>query len=343
MSSTSGYYDGILDSLRRSHAATAYNAMGDMFGAARRGIGLAFDPRFFQHLGHKAGYPRSPEQPVTGIGSAVQPTAAPATQEAGSPGVPTEPAGPPLPRNVTQTSLHGAFVNNTPPAGYGRAIYSDSAQGAAGFNTRGNFAQALDTNGQPAFGPFGRSQDAQQRIQGRVARYEQAIRLMQGAGSPTERDRLQSRARQRISLDQGIGGFLNQASDRNYARQELRDLDRNATTERALQAGIAQTDFRNQLDIANLQANRYQFATSRDVDPDTGMPVEKPFRFDRFTGISEPIAGVDAGPASAIPRDVMPNLRESDIQATMKAHGWSREQFDAWFNGRWDGKTAWRD
>lgn len=116
---------------------------------------------------------------------------------------------------------------NDPGQMYGRALYTDNpgrdgiAKGAAGLG-----AVALDMDGNPAFGPFGRSDAEQKAIENRVAQIQRAtdfIRSMRGV--PSERERLNRRARQSISLDQGLGAFMNQAGDRNYARKELASLD----------------------------------------------------------------------------------------------------------------------
>ena len=133
---------------------------------------------------------------------------------------------PQLPRQVMQARQ--GFVNATPPAGFGRAIYADSVSGAMGrgFGNGSPIAQALGPDGKPSFRPFGRSAETQQRINDRVAQYQSAIDLMHSMrGVPTERQRLRGRAEQRVSLNQGLGGFVNQAADRNYAREQLKALD----------------------------------------------------------------------------------------------------------------------
>lgn len=90
---------------------------------------------------------------------------------------------------------------------------------AGAFGGRGNIVD-------PGSGPFGRSQETQQKINDRVAQYQSAIDLIRSQrGVPTERERLQRQAGADVSLNQGLGGFLNAAGRRNYARDQLKALD----------------------------------------------------------------------------------------------------------------------
>lgn len=113
------------------------------------------------------------------------------------------------------------FVNTAPQQGFGQAIYSDSYSGAqpGAFGGRGNIVD-------PGGGPFGRTQEQQRKIAERVGQYQSAIDLMRSMrGVPTERERLQRQAGADVSLNQGLGGFLNAAGRRNYARDQLKALD----------------------------------------------------------------------------------------------------------------------
>lgn len=242
-----------------------------------------------------------------------------------------EQPGPPMPKEVIPGTQPGTYVNATPPEGYGAAIYSDSVGGAQGIRARGNYVQALDENGKPSFAPFGRSADAQKRIQARVAQYEQAIQSMQRMrGVPSERDRLQSRARQRVSLDQGIGGFLNQAADRNYARQELADFDKNQLGIANVMVDAANRKADRELEIQKIGSDRFQFATSKSVDPDTGMPIETPYQFDRMTGISTPIQSANAAPASLTDDQI--------LEDAAKRYGMTVDELKAQFPETFGGK-----
>lgn len=177
------------------------------------------------------------------------------------------------PNPVLETSP-GMYRNTNPGAEYGSAIFSDSAAGARGFNQRGNYAMALTPEGQPSFGPFGRTADEQTAIENRVAEIQRAtdmIRSMRGV--PTERERLQRRARQQISLDQGLGAFLNQAGDRNFARSELEALDARESSAAenqvdSLQAYVKAMQEQRGLDIRQQEANQGRYAS--EVDPTTG-------------------------------------------------------------------------
>lgn len=247
--------------------------------------------------------PNTVTQPAATPGQGQTPPVVAGDNDAEMTGIPylpdQEPSpGPnPMGQNVLPGKQPGTYVNATPPPGYGMAIYSDTVGGAKGMQGRGNYAQALDENGNPSFAPFGRSADAQKRIQDRVAQYEQAIQSMQRMrGVPSERERLQSRARQRVSLDQGIGGFLNQAADRNYARQELADFDKRQLGIAEIMADAANRKADRDLEIEKIGADRFQFATSKSVDPETGMPIETPYQFDKQTGISTPIQPANVAP-----------------------------------------------
>ncbi|MCB0060355.1 MAG: hypothetical protein KDE45_25115, partial [Caldilineaceae bacterium] len=101
-------------------------------------------------------------------------------------------------------------------------------------------------------------------ISDRVRQYQSAIDLMRSLrGIPTERDRLNARATQRISLNQGIGAFANQAADRNYAREQLTQLDAReaASAKGAFDAGQAQ--IKNAFEAQKLQQDRYKVTDPR--------------------------------------------------------------------------------
>ncbi len=168
-----------------------------------------------------------------------------------TPDNPTSP-GESLPPDVLQLSNSFGdtqiYANPTPPDGYGDVIYSDSAKGARGFN-----GGAIARPSQPGQGPFGRSLETQAEIDRRVKVYNDAAegyrQARTGAQQQTEQDRLQKRANARVSLDQPLGGFLNAASDRNYARKEV-------TRTRQLEADKEKQQQGFQANIAKLMAQQ---------------------------------------------------------------------------------------
>jgi hypothetical protein len=101
---------------------------------------------------------------------------------------------------------------------------------------------------------------------GMVSSLEEEKAAVQGelADAVSERDKLQRQANQQVSLNQGIGAFINQASQRNYARDRLKELDANAIAghkaaleQAKLERQITQDDIQNQIGLAGLNKGRY--------------------------------------------------------------------------------------
>lgn len=177
------------------------------------------------------------------------------------------------------------YANENPGAGYGKAAYSDSPGGLNSFKG-GNYAAAQ------GFGPFGRTEANQQAIENRVGQYTRAIdfiRSMRERDMPSERDRLQGRANQRISLNQGLGAFMNQVSDRNYAREQIKASDEQSSEQAKLANKQQQQQFENQLGLAQLMADRFRFQTVDSTDPTTMQPVQQAYLFDKMSGQAQPM------------------------------------------------------
>ena len=211
---------------------------------------------------------------------------------------------PELPRDVLRAGVgnSGAFVNPTPPQGFGSAIYSDTAGGATG----GGFTvaapvQALGPDGRPIHTPFGRTEEEQAKIAKRVGQYQSAIDLMRSLrGIPSERDRLTSRAGQRISLNQGIGGFANQVADRNFARDQLKALDAReaSAAESANEAArlgfdIQQAGITNALEQEKVNQGRFKLQNyTKDYDP-LGRAIQGVNLLDTRSGaVTDPTTGI---------------------------------------------------
>lgn len=179
----------------------------------------------------------------------------------------------------------GGFVNTLPPKGYGSAIYSDTPQGAAGIGGS-NVVQALDQNGNPSYGPFGRSEQEQKAITDRVGMYQRAIELMQSMrGGKSEKDKLTGRAQQRISLNQGIGGFANQAADRNYAREQLAALNQGEIAAADRNAEAQQNAIKNAFEAEKVNQGRFKTqAITTGYDPLSGKEIQGLALIDTRTG-----------------------------------------------------------
>lgn len=203
------------------------------------------------------------------------------------------------------------FVNTAPPEGFGQAIYSDSRAGAqpGAFGGRGNIVD-------PGGGPFGRTQEQQRKIAERVGQYQSAIDLMRSMrGVPTERDRLQRRAGQQISLDQGLGGFVNQAADRNYARDQIKELD--ALSRSALESSndrdrlafdMQQAGIENAMEAERVNQGRYKLqSVTTGYDP-LGREIEGVRLLDTRTGaVTDPSQGLQ------------PQMTEAEIRKAVEA------------------------
>jgi hypothetical protein len=199
-----------------------------------------------------------------------------------------------------------AYLNSNPGPGFGRVSYSDTQQGLNAA-MQGN---RLAGGGQgyavaQGFGPFGRTEENQQAIENRVGQYTRAIdfiRAMRQRDMPSERDRLQGRANQRISLNQGLGAFVNQVSDRNYAREQIGAMDERETEQAKLASDQQQQQFDNELGLARLMADRFRFQTVDSTDPTTMQPVQQAYLFDQMSGQAQPMTlGQQSG--GAVRRD----------------------------------------
>ena len=192
------------------------------------------------------------------------------------------------------------YANPTPSQGFGNVIYSDSPGGAvSGPQGSGNVANA-------GFGPFGRTEEEQAKIAKRVGQYQSAIDLMRSLrGIPSERDRLTSRAGQRISLNQGIGGFANQVADRNFARDQLKALDarESSAAESANEAArlgfdVQQAGIKNALEQEKVNQGRFKLQNyTKDYDP-LGRAIQGVNLLDTRTGAVTDPTVAQAGPIS---------------------------------------------
>lgn len=252
--------------------------------------------------------PRIPNQPL--VDNDAVAAAAGGLSSALGPESPMAP-NPPMRRYGDST----VYANEKPGSGYGKAAYSDSPGGLNSFKG-GNYAAAQ------GFGPFGRTEANQQAIENRVGQYKRAIDLIReirGWGQPSERERLQGRANQRISLNQGLGAFVNQVSDRNYAREQLGTMDEREAEQAQLAAKQQQQLFDNQLGLARLAADRFQFKTVDSVDPNTLQPTQQAYQFDAMTGTSRPM---NLGQGS----DLMSMVNPENLEYTAKLHNISVDE-----------------
>lgn len=248
-----------------------------------------------------------------------------AAAAAGS-GIPTAPmAESPLAPPMRRFGNTDAYVDATPAAGFGRVSYSDTQQGLNA-PMRGN---NLPGGGQgyavaQGFGPFGRTPEEQQKIADRVAQYKSAIDLMReirGWGQPSERDRLTGRAQQQIGLNQGLGGFLNQAADRNYAREQLTALDsrekaaaENQTEAARLKFDMEQKGIENALKAQEVGQGRFKLQTyTKDYDP-LGRAIQGISLLDTREGaVTDPTAGLQ--PAMTLDQARMQAMQEMNERA----------------------------
>jgi hypothetical protein len=330
-----GFYNNALNPVANHLISTVQKTGGDIAsGYQRLGQGLAGNlpaappntmkpDRRAERASAIAGYstggymegPTPPPGPLGRVASMGIPDA-----DSANPGLPYLPDQDPSPITAAMTppgqsavlpvsGFPGVYRNSNPGAEYGNALYSDSVPGARGFSG-GAIARATTGSG-----PFGRTGAEQQAIDDRVGSLTRAAdmyREMRGsqaggtmAGMPTERDRLQRRARQQVSLNQGLGAFLNQAGDRNYARDELLALDAREEGAQAQQfdAMKAYTDMvtkqremmndERRLGISQQQADQGRYHS--EVDPLTGeMRV-----LDKSTGQFLPLPAEPMTPESA--------------------------------------------
>jgi len=108
------------------------------------------------------------------------------------------------------------------------------------------------------FGPFGRTPEEQTKIENRVNEIQRATDFIRGMRDlPTEQEKLQRQAGQYVSLNQGLGAFLNQASQRNYARDRLKDIEENTAKSDKLAADQLQQGFENQVELQKLRQGAF--------------------------------------------------------------------------------------
>jgi len=218
------------------------------------------------------------------------------------------------------------YTNMQPGSGGGQVSYSDTPRGFSA-PMRGNY---LPGGGQgyavaQGFGPYGRTDAEQTAIENRVGQYKRAIDLIRdirGWGKPSERDRLQGQANQRISLNQGLGAFLTQAADRNYARSQLETLGERETEQAKLDAKQQQQQFDNELGLAQMMADRYRFQTVDSIDPNTMQPVQQGYLFDQMSGQASPM---DLGQSSA-QSDMSGLINQENLEYTAKLHNLSVDE-----------------
>lgn len=248
----------------------------------------------------------------------------------------------PLAPPMRRFGNENAYLSATPGEGFGRVAYSDTQQGLTA-PMQGNrlagggqgYAMALGG------GPFGRTPEEQQKIADRVAQYKSAIDLMReirGWGQPSERDRLTGRAQQQISLNQGLGGFLNQAADRNYAREQLTALDarekaaaENQTEAARLQFDMQQKGIENALKAQEVGQGRFKLQTyTKDYDP-LGRAIQGVSLLDTREGVvSDPTGSLQ--PAMTADQARMQAMQEASERAGLFSSdqsdfGMSREQW----------------
>jgi hypothetical protein len=178
-----------------------------------------------------------------------------------SPGQPA-PAGP----QTTATDMIAEQNQAFAPEQVAPGIYRDQDTNSYADSAAGTQEGAFTRTGQMGIprtggvastnlnGPFGRSPEEQTAIENRVGQIQRAtdfIRSMRDI--PTEREKLQRQAGQYVSLNQGLGSFLNQGSQRNYARERLSELDKNKLSEDKLEAENIQNQFDNRIALNNMQ------------------------------------------------------------------------------------------
>jgi hypothetical protein len=181
----------------------------------------------------------------------------------------------------------GQYVNQVPDAGFGSAIYSDTMEGASGQGFTGQTVEGTGSISPFGFvasttgsGPFGRNPEEQSAIEQRVAEIQRATDVIRGLRDvPTEQDRLAAQANQRVSLNQGLGSFINQASQRNFARERLSDLEQSNIDYAKLAQDAQQQGFDNALALQNVDKGR--FKTTSIEGPDG---FEVPLITDTATG-----------------------------------------------------------
>lgn len=185
--------------------------------------------------------------------------------------------------------------------------YGDTARGAFTGPSGGNFIQS--TTGQ---GAFGRNPAEQTAIENRVAEINRARETIRGLRDiPTELDRMKSQANQRVSLNQGIGGFVNAGAQRRYAQGRVKDLEKGALDQAKLAQEASQQGFENAL--ASMNAQKGAFKTTTITGPDG---VEVPLTTNTATG--------ETSLGEAPQRQLTPDQWRSEF-TRMADEAWSKE------------------
>jgi hypothetical protein len=150
-----------------------------------------------------------------------------------------------------------------------KSAYGDSPSSAVNFTRTGSMGIPRQGGVAAAtgFGPFGRTPQEQTAIENRVGEIQRATNFIRSMRDiPSERDKLKSQAGQYVSLNQGLGSFLNQGSQRNYARDRLKDLEANDLSKSKLAQEGAQNAFDNE--IARQKLAQGAFSTDTITLPD---------------------------------------------------------------------------
>lgn len=171
------------------------------------------------------------------------------------------------------------YANATPPRGSGNVIYSDSKAGATNVEGGGGFMRLLN----PGRGPFGRTLENQAQIDQNVAAYQRASSIYEGINDKNRRRNLERRASGSVNLNQGIGGFLNDASNRNFARKRLLQ---NEKGDAAQASAAADRELKVALEGAKLNKPSFQSVSIPygEVDPITGKQPTRDILMDPMTG-----------------------------------------------------------
>jgi hypothetical protein len=209
------------------------------------------------------------------------------------------------------------YANPTPPAGSGQVIYSDSKEGARAMpqgEGSGGFMRLLN----PGKGPFGRTLENQAQIDQNVAAFGRAASIYRGMNDDARRKRLEGRAFGDVSLDQGLGGFLQQSANRNYARKRLSEVEQNDVSAGKVMADQQGAMADRALDYAKLTKPDFQRVSIPygDVDPITGKQPTRDILMDPNTGQQvDPMAmqggAIDVGASRSPTPEAIAALKES--------------------------------
>jgi hypothetical protein len=265
-------YESMMSSLKGlpGRIGGALDTMNQGMSAVGMAGKMALNPGFM--INTAAGGAPKDQTPAGGAFPATPGAAA--TPQAPAPDQPPAiPGSPPSEKEV----MSGVFRQGNSYYGKGGQGVSPGTlvEGAGGQLGPGGFAAS--TSGA---GAFGRSPQEQTAIESRVGEIQRATDFIRGMRDiPSELDRFKQQAQQRISLNQGLGGFLNQASQRNYARERVGELEEGALDQAKLAQEATQQGFDNALALQ--EANKGAFKTTTIVGPDG---VERPLITDTATG-----------------------------------------------------------